>query len=78
MTGEINNVSMYDLLNAYVSNLERLDNLVEYLETQDVISEDNPAFKEMCEFYVELEQVATNFRSILESKVTTQSTDGVL
>ena len=71
MTGEINNVSMYDLLNAYVSNLERLDNLVEYLETQDVISEDNPAFKEMCEFYVELEQVATNFRSILESKVTT-------
>lgn len=63
--------SMYDLLNEYVDNLERLDKLVEYLETQNVISEDNPAFKEMCDFYVELEQVATNFRSILETKVTT-------
>lgn len=63
--------SMYDLLNEYVDNLERLDKLVEYLETQNVISEDNPAFKEMCDFYVELEQVAINFRSILETKVTT-------
>lgn len=63
--------SMYDLLGEYVDNLERLDNLVEYLETQDVITEDNPAFKEMCDFYVELEQVAVNFRSILETKVTT-------
>lgn len=68
MEGEINKYkSMYDLLNKYVDNLERLDKLVEYLETQNVISENNPAFKEMCNFYVELEQVAANFRSILDN-----------
>ena len=45
--------------------LSRLDNLVEYLETQDVIAEDNPAFKDMCEFYMELEQVVTNLHTII-------------
>lgn len=72
MASEINNhSSMYDLLQAYVDNLERLDNLVELLETGDMISEDNPAFRQMCDFYTELEQVATNFRAILDSKITT-------
>lgn len=72
MANEINNhTSMYDLLQAYIDNLERLDSLVELLETGDMIPESNPAFKQMCDFYIELEQVATNFRAILDSKVTT-------
>ena len=71
MADEINSNIFSYLFGQYMGNLKRLDNLVEYLETQDVISEDNPAFKDMCNFYMELEQIATNFHSIIETKITT-------
>ena len=47
------------------ANLDRLKTLVEYLETQNVIDESNPAFDEMCQFYSELTQVYWNLDSLI-------------
>ena len=63
MASEINNAEFHNQL---VSQIRRLDILLEYLETQNAISEDNPAFSEMCSFYMEFEQVVTNLHTLIK------------
>ena len=63
MAEEFNNAEIHNQL---VSLLKRLDILLEYLETQDVTSEDNPAFSEMCNFYAEFEQVLFNLHNLIK------------
>lgn len=62
MATEFNNAEVHNQL---VSQLKRLDILLEYLETQEVLAEDNPAFSEMCNFYAEFEQVVFNLHEVI-------------
>lgn len=46
-------------------NMDRLGVLVQMLETGDMITEDNPAFDDMCDFFAELQQVYWNLQSLM-------------
>lgn len=46
-------------------NIDRLGILVQLLETGDMITEDNPAFHDMCEFFEELQQVYWNLKELM-------------
>ena len=47
------------------ANMDRLETLVQTLETGDIITEDNPAFNDMCEFFEELQQVYWNLKELM-------------
>lgn len=47
------------------ANLDRLNDLLNILETTDDITEDNPCFNMMCEFTEELTSIVQNLNSLI-------------
>lgn len=46
-------------------NIDRLGILVQLLETGDMITADNPAFGDMCEFFDELQKIYWNLKELM-------------